>query len=203
MDDLYKLEKKDIDKAVETLSRSFCDYPLLEYIMGEKYNKENVKIFLKFMVKYAVLYGEAYAASSGIEGIILFTDFENYNFTLVRVLRCGGLSFMKFAKDVGRRFKEFDEFSLKMHKNSIKDPHKYLMMIGVDPEKQSKGFGKKLLLSTLKLCEDKGEPCYLETHSHENVVIYKKYGFKVVSKDTIPGTDIIHFSMVKDIDEQT
>lgn len=198
INDLYKLEKKDIDKSAEIMAKAFNDYPMFRHILGVKHNNENIKVFLKFLIKYTVLYGEAYANSSEIEGIILFTDFKNYNFNLIRSLRSGALSLIKFGQDIGKRFNVFDEFSLKMHKKIIKDPHQYIILIGVDPKKQEQGYGSKLMRPMLKVAEEKGQPCYLETHDPKNVVIYKKYGFKVVSEDTVPGTDIIQFSMLKD-----
>lgn len=196
---LYKLEKKDINKGAEILAKAFYDYPMFKHILGEKHNTENMKTVLKFFIKYSVLYGEAYANSSEIEGIILFTDFKDYKFNMIRTLRSGALSLAKLGQGAGKRFNEFDGFSLKKHKESIKDSHQYLILVGVDPEKQGQGFGSKLIRPMLKIAEEKGQPCYLETHSYENVAIYKKYGFEVVSEDIVPGTDITQICMLKDI----
>jgi hypothetical protein len=50
----------------------------------------------------------------------------------------------------------------------------------------------------IKVAEEKNHPCYLETHDEENVEIYKKYGFKVMEEEVIPGTNIMQFSMLKE-----
>jgi len=197
-DDLYKLKKKDIDKSAEVLAKAFSDYPLFKHILDDNHNKKNIKILTKFIVKYAILYGQAYATSPEIEGVILFSDFKDYKFTLLRSLRSGGLSVMKIGREAGIRFNKYDEFNMKVHKKSITKPHQYLIGIGVDPEKQGQAYGKKLLTSLLEVAEEKNHPCYLETHDDENVEIYKKYGFKVASKDVIPGTDIVQFNMLKE-----
>lgn len=198
INDLYKLEKKDIDKGAEILAKAFYDYPVFRHILGEKHKSENIEIFLRFLIKYSVIYGEAYASSREIEGIILFSDFKDYKFNLFRSLRSGALSLIKLGGDTGKKFNEYDEFTLKIHKKNIKDPHQYLILIGVEPEKQGQAFGSKLLLPILKVAEEKGQPCYLETHGDKNVAIYKKYGFKIVSEDVVPGTDIVQFGMIKD-----
>ncbi|WP_105616405.1 GNAT family N-acetyltransferase [Vallitalea okinawensis] len=195
---LYKLGKKDINKSAEILAKAFYDYPMYRHILGEQHSLENIKVFLKFLIKYSVLYGEAYACSSELEGIILFTDFKDYNMNFFRSLRAGVLSLIKLGQDSGKKFTEYDEFSTRIHKKSLKEQHQYLMLIGVDPEKQGQGFGSKLLTPMLRIAEQKGHPCYLETHNENNVQIYEKYGFKVISEDIVPGTDIIQFSMVKD-----
>jgi len=49
----------------------------------------------------------------------------------------------------------------------------------------------------LKVADEKNYPCYLETHDKENVEIYKKYGFRVVSEEVIPGTNITQFNMLR------
>ncbi len=199
MNNLYRLKKKDIDKSSEVLAKAFSDYPLFKHILGDNHSIENIKILTKFIVKYTILYGQAYATSPEIEGVILFSDFKDYKFTLLRSLRAGGLSVMKIGKEAGIRFNKYDEFNMKLHKDSINEPHQYIIGIGVNPEKQGQSFGKILLTSMLKIAEEKNHPCYLETHDEENVEIYKKYGFQVVSKEVIPGTDILQFNMVKEL----
>src|SRR6056297_84831 len=196
MNDLYKLKKKDIDKSSEVLAKAFSDYPLFKYILGDNHSIENIKILTKFIVKYTILYGQAYATSSDIEGVILFTDFKDYKFTLLRSLRAGGLSVMKIGKEAGMRFSQYDEFNMSVHKDNVNKPHQYIIGIGVDPNKQGQAFGKKLLVSMLKVAKEKNHPCYLETHDKENIKIYKKYGFEVVSQDFIPRTDIVQFNML-------
>jgi ribosomal protein S18 acetylase RimI-like enzyme len=198
MNNLYKLKKKDLDKSAEVLAKAFLDYPLFKHILGVNHNKENIKILTKFIVKYTVLYGQAYATSPAIEGIILFSDFEDYKFTLLRSLRSGGLSVIKIGKEAGMRFNKYDEFNMRVHKDIINKPHQYIIGIGVDPDKQGQAFGKKLLTSLIKVAEEKNHPCYLETHDEENVQIYKKYGFKVMEEEVIPGTNIMQFSMLKE-----
>lgn len=197
INDLYKLEKKDINKSAEVLSDAFYDYPVFKHILGKRHNKENINIITKFIIKYAILYGEAYASSHQMEGIILFSDFKDYKFTLFRALRCGALSLIRLGKESAKRFNEYDELNLKIHKKNIKEPHQYVIGIGVNPKKQGQAFGRKLLTSFIKVAEEKNQPCYLETHGEKNVAIYEKYGFKVVSRDVLPGTDIVQFGMLK------
>ena len=195
---LYKLKKKDINKSAEILAKVFYDYPTFRHIFGEKHIHKNLQVFLRFLTKYTFLYGETYASSSDLEGIILYIDFDNYKFNLFRSLRAGVLSMIKMGRDTGMRFNEYGEFSLKIHKKTIKAPHQYLLFLGVDPKKHGRGFGKRLMSQLVKTAEEKNQPCYLETHHTKNIAFYKKYGFEVVSEDTVPGTEITQFAMLKD-----
>lgn len=194
---LYKLKNKDIQKSTEVLTKAFYNYPTFKYILGEKHNQNNMQLVFRFLIKYAILYGEAYASSPEIEGIILFSDYEDYNFNFFRSLRSGGLSLFKLGSGVGKRFDEYEKFSLKIHENLLKEPHQYVILLGVDPEKHGQGFGNKLLLSILNVTEEKGQCCYLETNNDQNVAFYKRFGFRVISEDVAPG-NIKQFAMLKD-----
>lgn len=198
MDNLYKLGKKDIDKGADSLAKAFYDYPMFRHILADKLNHENTKLFLKFLINYSIRYAEAFAISREMEGIILFTDYKNYKFSLIRSIRSGILPLMKIGSDAGRRFNEFDRLTSETHKRIIKNNHQYIILLGVDPSKQGQGYGRKLLLSVLKVAEEKGQSCYLETHGVKNVSFYNKLGFKVVSEDFIQGTDIIQYAMLKE-----
>jgi ribosomal protein S18 acetylase RimI-like enzyme len=199
MKDLYRLGKQDIDKSVESMAMAFRDYPLFQHILADKLNHENIKIFLKFLITYSVLYAEAYAYSREKEGIILISDSKNYKFNLIRSIRSGILPLMKIGAEEGKRFNEFDRFTMDIHKRLMKENHQYIILIGVDPDKQGQGYGRKLMLPVLELAEEKGQSCYLETHGEKNVTFYKNLGFKVMSEDVLPGTDIIQYAMVKEI----
>ncbi|WP_027339475.1 GNAT family N-acetyltransferase [Halonatronum saccharophilum] len=195
--ELYKLKKKDADKGAKILAKSFYNYPMFRYVLGAKHNQENLQAVLRFIIKYVIIYGEAYATSPELEGIILFSDYKDYNFTFFRSLRSGGLSLFKLGAEVGRKFSEFDDFSLKLHENSIKSPHQYIILLGVDPKKQGQGIASKLMLPVLELAKEKGQPIYLETHDSDNLPIYQRYGFEVVCADRVPGSDISHWGMLK------
>ncbi len=198
MNNLYRLGKQDIDASADSIAKAFYDYPMFQHILADKLNHENVRLFLEFLIKYSVLYAEAYATSKEMEGIVLFTDFKNYKFNLMRSIRSGILPLMKIGADEGKRFNEFDRFTLEIHKRKMKHNHLYIILLGVDPSKQGQGYGRKLMLPVLKIAEEKGQSCYLETHGEKNVSFYNKLGFKIVSEDILPGTDIIQYAMLKE-----
>ncbi len=196
---LYKMGKQDIEKSADVIAKAFYDYPMFQHILADKLNHDNIKLFVKFLINYSIRYADAYAISKDMEGIILFTDYKHYKFSLVRSLRSGLLPLMKIGSDAGKRFNTFDRFTLEIHKKIMKENHQYIILLGVDPDKQGQGYGKRLILPVLKMAEEKGQACYLETHGEENVLFYNKLGFKVVSEDTMPGTEIVQYAMVKEI----
>lgn len=198
MNILYKLTEKDIDRGVDVLARAFGEYSIFGYIMGDKSTPENVKLFTRFMLKHAILYAKAYATSENLEGIILFSDYSRYKFGLVRSIRSGVLPLMQVGNEVGRRFSAFDHATKKIHKRCIKQDHQYVILIGVDPEHQGKGYGTKLMEYVLTLAKEKEMACYLETHGDKNLNFYTKLGFKKVSEDMLVGSDFLQYAMLKE-----
>jgi ribosomal protein S18 acetylase RimI-like enzyme len=199
MNNLYRLGKQDIDQCTDSMAKAFYDYPMFQHILADKLNHENIKTFLRFLITYSILYAESYAYSKEKEGIVLFTEFKNYKFNMIRSIRSGILPLMKIGSDAGKRFNEFDRFTMETHKRLMKKNHQYIILLGVDPDKQGQGYGGRLMLPVLKLAEEKGQSCYLETHGEKNVSFYNKLGFKVISEDVLPGTDIVQYAMVKEI----
>ena len=62
------------------------------------------------------------------------------------------------------------------------EPHWYLPLIGVDPERQGKGLGSVLLERALRRCDHARLPAYLEATSPRNLALYHRHGFKVIGK---------------------
>ena len=59
-----------------------------------------------------------------------------------------------------------------------KEPHWYLKAIGVDPAWQGRGVASRLLRSRLKLCDQDGQPAYLEASKPDGISLYERFGFR-------------------------
>ncbi len=76
------------------------------------------------------------------------------------------------------------------------EPHWYLPMIGVVPDKQGKGYGSVLLQRALERCDTAGQLAYLEASSARSVPLYQRHGFEVVGTIQV-GSSPPLFSMVR------
>lgn len=68
-----------------------------------------------------------------------------------------------------------------------REPHWYLSVLGVSPERQGGGVGGELLRSRLDRCDAAGSPAYLEASKHANIAYYQRFGFEVTQEITIPN----------------
>jgi ribosomal protein S18 acetylase RimI-like enzyme len=93
----------------------------------------------------------------------------------------------RMGQDALKRFGDFMELMSTHHQRLVPDPHWYLMILGVEPERQGQGIGSALISPTLARADADGLPCYLETAKEQNLAFYRRHGFEVRHEDDIPG----------------
>ncbi len=64
----------------------------------------------------------------------------------------------------------------------VRGPHHYFAAIGVAPERQGQGLGRRLMAPTLELCDKAALPAYLEASSERNAALYERLGFRVTGE---------------------
>jgi len=193
---ICRLKRTQLKPAVAMRNRAFRRYPLNAYLTpGESKNPD---IFLP-VVRYGLLFGEAYATSPNLEGVAVWLPSEKARRTIWRRVMSGDFSMLSFrARKIRARLAALLEYSESVHRRRAPFPHLYLQIIGVDPVHQGKGYGSILMKSMFERIDKSRLPCYLETHATENVAIYQSQGFKVVEEGTVPGSRVKAWAMLRD-----
>ena len=200
LNDLYRLNKPDINPASEVLVRAFRNYPLLQHAFPDKLQKEKVApYFFRYSLHYGIRYGEAYATSLNLEGIAIWLPSAYFPVTFWRLLSSVPLSvILGFGRQGGGRLRYVGDSIDTVHKRLAPFKHWFLQELGVDPRFQGKGYAGRLLRPMLARLDEEGLPCYLETFDEENVRIYEHFGFKVLEEAPIPKTDLTNRAMLRD-----
>jgi GNAT superfamily N-acetyltransferase len=60
-----------------------------------------------------------------------------------------------------------------------RQPHLYVLVVGVDPARKGLGLGRQLLQHAVESAERAGVPAYLETSNRVNLGFYARFGFEV------------------------
>jgi GNAT superfamily N-acetyltransferase len=71
-----------------------------------------------------------------------------------------------------------------MQKHHIEGPHHYLYVLGVDPPMQGRGLGGVLLRRLSARADEAQMPSYLETDDPNNVPLYERFGFQVLTAES-------------------
>jgi ribosomal protein S18 acetylase RimI-like enzyme len=201
---LNKLKESDWNKALDCLTDAFNEDPCFLYLLqSDKYEPEKARFIHDYTLKYGYKSGNVYVTSSGVEGVSIWLPPKTNNHSALmhvwNFIICGGLKMdSQINSGTISTMKKYGSYSSKLHHKYAKEPHWYLMSIGVAKEFQGKGFAKKLILPMLDYLDKNGQSCYLETHNFRNVAYYEKYGFKTMEIGLLPGTNTEHFAMLRE-----
>ncbi|GAH31806.1 unnamed protein product, partial [marine sediment metagenome] len=55
----------------------------------------------------------------------------------------------------------------------------------------------QLLSTNINRIDLEYKPIYLETNKEKNVEIFKRFGFRILQKVIVPGTEIFHWSLLR------
>ena len=67
------------------------------------------------------------------------------------------------------------------------EPHWYLPMIGVRPDRQGRGLGSAMLRPVLARCDAEDIPAYLEATTERNRALYARHGFQLTATIEVAG----------------
>jgi GNAT superfamily N-acetyltransferase len=200
MHSIRLLKEHQVQSAVNTLSSAFQEDPLYRFIIPDaRVRSTFLQLFFAFRVRYGMKFGEVQCTSEHCEGVAIWIPFQSVKMTYPRIIRGGGLSVLR-AVDAGIRKKLFElqEFA-EDARERISGPYWHLAPIAVHPAHQVQGLASLLIRSMLARLDREQSACTLETQNSRNVVLYERYGFKTVSEGLMPGSDVHHWLMLRDV----
>ena len=198
---LYRVQKRDIMRVGEILVDAFQNDPVWNKIYeGESDFEKKYRAFFEVPVRYCLKYGEVYAPSEDLEGIVAWVPGKYADMTMWRILLSGAMGAAirmgsNASKKMGPAFKPVIE---DRNKYMAGQNFLYLLIVGVATELQGKGFGKRLIGVAIEKSEREGIPLYLETETEENVNMYKHFGFQLLKKSTLPIVNLPLWEMVRE-----
>lgn len=205
LEELYLIQKEDVDKATTVLTRAFHEDPLIKLIYPDsEERKRYTPILWKFLTKDGLKHGEVYSPTKEIEGVAKWLPPGREHMGIWRTIRSGGLKMgvaLARQKDERklspRKIEQVTNRITQIHKELMKEPHWYLANIGIAPDHQRKGYGSKLIKPMLERIEKEGYSVFLETNFEGNVGLYEHLGFDIIDETKIPETEIVNWAMIR------
>ena len=199
---LYQVQKKDITQAGAVLADAFQDDPVWAKAFAET-AIDRQRIFFQSPVRFGLKYGTVRSISDGLEGIIVWAMGDHADMTFWRAIRCGSIiNMMKMGMGLaGRMLKmqtAFKPLEADRKANMQGRSHLYLMIVGVGPDYQRQGFGRRLIGAAIEESEKIGIPLYVETSTESIVGIYEKLGFSVIRRIMMPVINLPQWEMIRE-----
>ena len=186
------------EEASHTLTEAFMDDPLYRAVQPNQAKRRRMLIWMNSRVlQYTLLFGEANTIEE-FGGIACRLPPGHTELTPLGILR-SGLFMIPFYLGPGAylRLNRYLSVSNRLRQQHGPDKCWYLWVIGVDPKKQGKGLGSRLMRPMLERAELEKETVFLETENNVNVRFYSQHGFKTVASSVVPGMDVTTWSMIR------
>lgn len=195
---LYLVTQKDIQKLAEVSVDAYQDYPLHNWFCGGIYDAKVSKLVMEISLKTMLSKGVIYADSSDINGFTIWMPPNFKGSKTIPFLANGGFELIKHSGFgiIGRLLK-YETYAMSLKKKFTNHQDWYAYNLSVLKKEQGKGIASKLLNPILKFSDSTQNICYLETNKESNVPLYQHFGFELVEKNYIPGTNVMHYAMVR------
>lgn len=198
---LYRVQKGDIVQASKVLADAFQRDPLWNKICEMAPDlKKRLGLVFEVSVRYCLKYGEVYAPSEALEGVMGLVPGKYADMNIWHMIRSGSMGpAMKIgfnaAKKTAPVFRLVNE---DRRKHMAGHTFLHLSVVGVATEMQGHGFGRKLIGAAIDKSNREGLRLYLETETEENVRMYEHLGFGLLQRITLPIVDLPMWEMVKE-----
>jgi len=189
---LVPLSRQKVAEASRSLAAAFFDDPTSHFLLPREESRGKwLRLIHRAGLRQVLPEGHVYAATGGdgIAGVIGLVPPGRYPLSTARFLRhivpvilrlpTGGFALRRAVHGL-----QAQGMIERMH---IKEPHWYVFVLGVRPERQGEGLGRALLDPALARADGDRLPTYLETTKEQNLAFYGRFGFEVVQEAGMPG----------------
>jgi ribosomal protein S18 acetylase RimI-like enzyme len=197
---LYRVKKGDIAQVRKVLADAFQHDPLWNKIYeGESDIEKRFRAHFEVPVRYCLKYGEVYATSEDLEGVVAWVPGKYADMTPWRMIISGAIgAAIRMGSNAGKKMGSvFKQITEDRHEHMAGSTYLYLFVVGVSTKLQGKGFGRKLIDLAIEKSEHEGFQLYLETETEENVKMYEHFGFRLLKRITLPIVDLPMWEMVR------
>lgn len=171
----------DLDTLVDTLSDSFAEDPMFNWLFPET---QLYPFFFRMLVKDVYLpRGIVHIEDQGRAAALWLPPQERLKMApRLRLLRFGlRLIRENGLRSIWRVLRQGSVFA----RYQPREPHYYLQFIGSRRSAQGLGIGAELLKQGIRICDERGMPAYLESSNPRNVPLYERHGFVVRGRQPV------------------
>ena len=167
--------------VAEDLSAAFATYPMFEWFMRADARRDAARLrFFQMLTRNLTFGGEVLRPAGGGAASVWMPSQSLVPTPLWEEIRLlpvllGATGLARFGRLAAMRQ------AMDAH-HPMDRPHIYLWLLGVRPQAQGLGIGSRLLRAGLERADAQGLPVFLETSTPENVALYRRHGFEVLSE---------------------
>ena len=195
---LYLVPENRMDELAEIAADAYQNYPLHNWFTKGVYDPIASKLIMKTTLAAMKDDAVIYADSEDLNGFAVWVPLGFTGSKTLPFLRNGGVALLLHSGlGIIRKLLVYESFAMKLKKKYTGHVDWYLYNLSVRQSAQGNGIASKLMKPMLDFCDDEKMIVYLETNKEINVPMYHHYGFELQETNMIPGSSVMHYSMVR------
>ena len=188
---LVPLSRQKVAEASRSLAAAFFDDPTSRFLLPREESRDRwLRLIHRAGLRHVLPEGHVYAVSGDeVTGVIGLVPPGRYPLSTASFLRQFVPIILRLPTGgfpPGRAVRALQAQGM-IERLHIKEPHWYVFVLGVCPERQGEGLGRALLDPALARADRDRLPTYLETTMERNLTFYGRFGFEVVQEVSMPG----------------
>jgi ribosomal protein S18 acetylase RimI-like enzyme len=196
---LYLVPEHRLDELAEIAADAYQNYPLHNWLTNGVYDPIASKLIMKTTLAAMKDDAVIYADSEELNGFAVWVPLGFTGSKTLPFLCNGGVRLVLHSGlGIIRKLLVYESFAMKLKKKYTGHVDWYLYNLSVRQSAQGKGIASKLMRPMLRFCDDEKMLVYLETNKENNEPMYHHYGFESKETVMIPGSPVMHYSMVRE-----
>jgi ribosomal protein S18 acetylase RimI-like enzyme len=181
---IRQVRGQDVPQLAAVLAAAFHDDPLNSWLAPHPERRADI-LTRGMSLELRAIYlppGGCYTTTD-LSGAALWAPPGRWKLPVARQLRL----LPSFARLFGlQRLPQVLSGLATLERHHPEEPHWYLAILGVAPDRQGQGLGSALLAHMLARCDADHLGAYLETSNQHNLRLYRRHGFQVRDQFDIP-----------------
>ena len=196
-------KNKDVDRVLDSVALAYENYPMFNYIVSGKSKAGSIKQIIKSSILASKVDYIGLTFGENNEAVAIFIKPNYKGAPALPFLFRGGLKLIfKHSLGIVFRLLNYENYAMKVKKKYSDDNCWYLYSLTVHPDYQHTGLASKVMQPMLDFFDATGQSCYLETNKDCNIAMYEHFGFKLMEKGFIPNTNVAHYAMRREPNNQ-
>ncbi len=185
--EVRKARPDEIADLSRAIARAFFEDPLSLYVLPDtssrlRISEAGVELFLR---RAWFELGETYAVGEPARGVCIWNPPGTSEISIGKQLSMLPALIRVYGRTLPRLLMALQS----AESNHPKEPHYYLPMLGVEPDRQGRGMGSALMYPVLSRCDAEGIPAYLESSTPRNRALYERHGFEAIEEFKLGRSD--------------
>lgn len=178
------------ERAAEVFARAFLGDPAMVAAFPDPIERSRVmRVMGDWNIRLGMTFGEVFVTAGQVDGVLTLFSSEREEELEEKIVDTYGSMRDEMGSEAWERNEAMGplwEIPHEALKAAVAEPHWYLDLLAVDPDRQGIGIGSALLQAVNARSDADGRPCALFTFTERNAGLYQRHGYEIIAEGEAP-----------------